>query len=71
MMENFEFSVKNMDCGSCVNVVLKKLRSFEGVKDVKIDPKTKKVRVEWDNPNVCSDDLTCAIEELGYKVHTV
>jgi len=45
-MQNIEFSVKDMDCKSCVNIVMKKLRSFEGVKDVKIDPASKKVRVE-------------------------
>ena len=49
-MKNIEFSVKDMDCKSCVNIVMKKLKSFEGVKDVKIDAATKKVRVEWENP---------------------
>ena len=48
-MQDLEFSVKDMDCKSCVNIVMKKLKSFEGVKDVKIDAATKKVRVEWDN----------------------
>jgi copper chaperone CopZ len=67
-MENIEFSVKDMDCKSCVNVILKKLKAFEGVKDVKIDLATKKVKVEWENPNVCDSDLTCAVEDLGYKV---
>jgi copper chaperone CopZ len=68
VMQNIEFSVKDMDCKSCVNVILKKLKAFEGVKDVKIDPATKKVKVEWDNPKVCDSDLTCAVEDLGYKV---
>lgn len=67
-MKNIEFSVKDMDCKSCVNIVMKKLKSFEGVKDVKIDAVTKKVRVEWENPQVCDSDLTCAVEDLGYKV---
>ena len=42
-MQNIEFSVKDMDCKSCVNVVLKKLKAFEGVKDVRIDPATRRV----------------------------
>jgi copper chaperone CopZ len=67
-MQNIEFSVKDMDCKSCVNIILKKLKAMDGVKDVKIDPATKKVKVEWDNPNICDSDLTCAIEDLGYKV---
>ena len=67
-MENIQLSVKDMDCKSCVNVLLKKLKAFEGVRDVKIDPVTKKVKVAWDNPKLFDSDLTCAIEELGYKV---
>ncbi|MCU0583208.1 MAG: heavy-metal-associated domain-containing protein, partial [Syntrophales bacterium] len=66
-MQNIEFSVKDMDCKSCVNIIMKKLKSFEGVKNVKVDPVTKKVVVQWDNPKVCDSDLTCAIEDLGYK----
>ncbi len=67
-MQNLEFSVKDMDCKSCVNIIMKKLKSFEGVKNVNVDPVTRKVVVEWDNPKVCDSDLTCAIEDLGYKV---
>jgi copper chaperone CopZ len=69
-MQNIEFSVKDMDCGSCVNVIMKKLKTLDGVKDVKIDLSTKKVSVVFDNPNLCQDDLTCAVEALGYRVHT-
>ena len=57
-----------MDCKSCVNIIMKKLKSFEGVRDVKVDPATRKVVVQWDNPQVCDSDLTCAIENPGYKV---
>lgn len=67
-MQNIEFSVKDMDCKSCVNIIMKKLKSFEGVKNVKVDPVTRKVVVQWDNPRVCAGDLTCAIEDLGYSV---
>ncbi len=67
-MQNIEFSVKDMDCKSCVNIIMKKLKSFEGVKNVKVDPVTRKVVVQWDNPRVCDSDLTCAIEDLGYSV---
>lgn len=69
-MQNIEFSVKDMDCKSCVNVIMRKLKSLDGVKDVKIDLQTKKVAVIFDNPSLCQDDLTCAVEALGYKVHT-
>ncbi len=67
-MQNIEFSVKDMDCKSCVNIIMKKLKSFEGVKDVQIDAATKKVKVQWENAKICDSDLTCAIEDLGYRV---
>lgn len=37
-MQNLEFSVNDMDCKSCVDIVMKKLKSFEGIRDVKVDP---------------------------------
>lgn len=67
-LQNPEFGVNGMDCKSCVNIIMKKLKCFEGVKNVTADPVTRKVVVQWDNPQVCDSDLTCAIEDLGYKV---
>ena len=67
-MQNLEFSVMDMDCRSCVNIIVKKLKSLEGVKSVDVDPVTRKVVVQWDNPKGCDSDLNCAIEDLGYNV---
>ncbi len=70
-MQNIEFNVGELEkeCKPCANIVLKKLMAYEGVKDVDIDPVTKRVRVEWDDPKACSR-LTCAcgVDTLGYKV---
>jgi len=68
-MKNFQFSVADMDCKSCVNIITRKLTSLDGVKKVEIDGKTKKVSVEYDDPGLCETDLMCAVEALGYKVH--
>jgi len=70
-MKSFTFSVADMDCESCVRVIAKKLKALDGVKDVEIDLQNKKVSVEAEDPSICQDDLTCAVEALGYRVHPV
>ena len=67
-MNKVEFKVKNMDCKSCANAIEKKLKSIAGVKAVAVDLQEKKISIQHDNPNLCQDDLTCAVEDMGYKV---
>jgi copper chaperone CopZ len=66
-METVRMKVKDMDCESCMKVITKKLKSMNGVRDVNIDLKQKEVVVKYDNPQLCLDDFTCAIEDLGYN----
>ena len=70
-MQTLEFGVENMSCESCAKTIVKKLSELEGVADVKADPDKKHVRIEFDNHKVCDSDITCAVEALGYRVHTV
>ncbi len=67
-MKSFRFSVKDMDCASCVNVIMRKIKAFSGVRDVKIDPEKKEVLVQGDEPAMCENDIWCALEEMGYHV---
>ncbi len=67
-MEKVKFKVKNMDCKSCAEVIEKKLRSMAGVKAIDINLQEKIVSITHDNPNLCQEDLTCAVEDMGYKV---
>ena len=67
-MNKIVFEVKDMNCKSCVNAIERKLKSIEGVRDVDIDFQTKKIIVQHDNPNLCQEDVTCAVEDMGYKV---
>ena len=67
-MEKVKFKVKNMECKSCANVIEKKLKSMAGVKAVDINLKEKIISIQHDNPNLCQEDLTCAVEDMGYKV---
>jgi Cu+-exporting ATPase len=67
-MEKVKFKVKDMECKSCANAIEKKLKSMAGVKTVDINIKEKMISIQHDNPNLCQEDLTCAVEDMGYKV---
>ena len=70
-MEKVQFKIPNMECKSCAAVIEKKLKSLAGVKAVDIDLQEKIIKLEHDNPNLCQDDLTCAVEDMGYKVQVI
>lgn len=66
-MKKFQFKVENMDCPSCAEAIRRKLQALEGVSGVDIDLKEKKVSLQSANPNLCQEDLTCVMEDMGYK----
>jgi copper chaperone CopZ len=68
LMEKVKFKVPNMECKSCANAIEKKLKSMAGVKAVDIDIQKKMISIQHENPNLCQEDLTCAVEDMGYKV---
>jgi copper chaperone CopZ len=70
-MQKLAFKVPNMDCKSCAEVIGRKLRSLEGVKDVGINLQEKTVNIQYENPNLCQEDVTCAVEDMGYKVQVI
>jgi copper chaperone CopZ len=39
-----------------------------GVKAVDINLQKKIISIQHNNPNLCQEDLTCAVEDMGYKV---
>ena len=67
-MGKFEFKVANMDCPSCAAAITKKIKAISGVSKVDADLKTRKVTVQTSNPNLCQEDVTCVVEDRGYKV---
>lgn len=70
-MEEVKFKVKNMECKSCANVIEKRLKSMTGVKAIDIDLRNKIIKIQHDNPNLCQDVLTCAVEDMGYEVQAI
>jgi len=70
-MQKIQFSVDDMDCKLCAKVIMKKVSELEGVGDVEVDHDGKRVTVDFDSHKVCDSNITCAVEALGYKAHTV
>jgi copper chaperone CopZ len=70
-MEKIKFKVPNMDCKSCAEVIEKNLRKMAGVKAIDVNLQEKIIQLQHDNPNLCQEDVTCAVEELGWKVQVI
>ena len=70
-MEEVKLKVKNMGCKSCASAIEKKLKAMTGVKAIDIDLQNKIVKIQHDNPNLCQDVLTCAVEDMGYEVQAI
>ena len=61
-----QIDISGMSCNNCVKHVTEALEELEGVKNVKVSLKDKNAIIEVDN--VADENLTNAIEEVGYEV---
>ena len=66
-VETVVFNVE-MDCQGCVNKIEKNLPFEKGVKNLKVDLKTKKVTVTYKTKATNTEKLKKAIEKLDFKV---
>ncbi|HWQ73503.1 MAG TPA: copper chaperone CopZ [Desulfitobacteriaceae bacterium] len=66
--EILNLTVNGMSCSHCENSVKKAVGELKGVKDVKVDLKTKKVVVEYDPQKADFETIRDAIEDQGYDV---
>jgi copper chaperone CopZ len=62
-----KLAVSGMRCDKCVAKVDKALRGVEGVKDVKVDLKSKSAVVTLASASVKSDALVKALDDVGFK----
>jgi len=60
-------TVSNMTCNNCVAHVQKAVENVDGVEDVIIDLKTKKVDVQYTDA-VSLAQISSAISKAGYEV---
>lgn len=61
-------TVDGMSCGHCENAVKKAVGALNGVDEVNVDLKSKKVSVEYDPERVDIKTIKDTIEDQGYDV---
>lgn len=59
--------VSGMSCQHCVNTIEKGLRELDGVEEVKVDLKTKEVKLLYDETRADLGQIKAKIKELGYE----
>lgn len=62
------FNVEGMSCSHCENSVKKAVGALNGVLNVTVDLKGKKVSVEFDSEKVSLETIKDTIEDQGYDV---
>lgn len=58
--------VTNMHCQKCVNKVNDNIAFEKGVKDMKVELKTKTITIKYDASKTSVEKLAAAINKLGY-----
>ena len=66
-MKTATVPVEGMSCAACAAQVKKKLKSIDGVRDVHINLEQRNASIEFEAGKVAPEQLTAAINELGYK----
>jgi len=61
-------SVEGMSCSHCENAIKKSVGALNGVSNVTVDLKEKKVIVEFDPELISIDIIRDTIEDQGYDV---
>jgi copper ion binding protein len=64
-MQTKTVSVPNISCGHCVKTIEGEVGELGGVVTVKADEATKKVTVQWDEPQKW-ERIAALLEEIGY-----
>lgn len=59
-------TVPNISCGHCVKTIEREVGEIEGVVAVKADESTKKVSVEWREPEASWGAIDAVLREIDY-----
>ena len=62
-----KLTVKNMDCGGCLDLGEEAVRKLVGVISAKVDLKTSEISLEYDESKVSLSDIREAIEKTGFE----
>ena len=67
-MKTERFTVNNMKCQGCVNMVKTGLSLMDGVSEVYIDLSKSEVTINYMSDKISHEDLVKKMELLGYPV---
>ncbi|MCX7922286.1 MAG: copper ion binding protein [Clostridia bacterium] len=67
-IEISNLTVEGMSCSHCENYIKKSVGTLNGVYNVVVDIKSKKVSIEYDTDKVEIQTIKDTIEDQGYKV---
>ena len=65
------FTVEGMHCESCSSAITEALSTVDGVTTASADHEIGSATATYESPGVSTDELTKAIEDLGYTVTDV
>jgi len=68
-MPKIILNVEGMSCSHCENRVKKAVGALNGVANVLVDLKSKKVSIEFDSEKVSIETIKDTIEDQGYDVN--
>ena len=67
-METKTYNVKGMHCASCAAIIEKAIKKIDGVDSVEVNYGTEKAKIAFDLDKTKPEDLSKAIEPLGYSL---
>lgn len=67
-MDSVTFKVEDMVCGNCVDIVRSSISAIKGVENIKIDPDSKIVQVDYDSGMIKEQNIKHVIKDIGYDV---
>ena len=66
-----EFHIQGMTCQGCVRSVETKLSKVPGVSSARVDLGAERATVEFDDARTNPDQMTAAVEQIGFHASRV
>jgi copper ion binding protein len=67
-MSKRTYQLEGMTCPTCVMKIEKLLKKTKGIEESEVLYNSGRVKVSFDENTVTSEEITAAIEQLGYRV---
>jgi len=67
-IKKLNISINGMHCKSCINLIESKVKSIDGIRNIKVNLKSNQASVEFDSDKVNLNKINSEIESLGYSI---